>query len=138
MYWDEHASCVTQLVTCRTKNNFSAALDSSFDLSIVNAASAPDQVKAICSSDRCKTILSALVGSANFNLTNCIVGKDIVLMTEISNLQATCTALATNAAPAATTAAPTLAPVAATATPTPAPAARSASDHQSFKIDHHK
>ncbi|KAE9309126.1 hypothetical protein PR003_g20581 [Phytophthora rubi] len=123
----------TQLVTCMTKNNFGAALDGSVDLSTVNAASAPDQVKAICASDPCKTILSALVGSANFNLTNCIVGKDIVLMTEISNLQATCTALAstaapaaTTAAPAATTAAPTAAPVATTAAPTPAPVASTA------------
>ncbi|EGZ30003.1 hypothetical protein PHYSODRAFT_248866 [Phytophthora sojae] len=116
----------SQLVTCMTQNNFSAALDGSVDLTTVNAASAPDQVKAICASDSCKTILSTLVGSANFNLTNCIVGNNIVLMTEISNLQATCTALASTTAPAATTAAPTTAPAATTAAPTPAPVATTA------------
>ncbi|ETP37130.1 hypothetical protein F442_15047 [Phytophthora nicotianae P10297] len=124
-----------QLVSCMTQNNFSAALDGSVDLTTVNAATAPDQVKTICAADSCKTILAALVGSANFNLTNCIVGNNIVLMTEISNLQATCTALSTaTPAPAATTAAPTAAPTPApaattaapTAAPTPAPAATTA------------
>jgi len=111
----------TQLVSCMTKNNFAAALDGSVDLTSVNAASAPEQVTTICASDDCKTVLSALVGSANFNLTNCIVGTDIVLMTEITNLQATCTALDTTTAPSttapATTAPSTTAPVATTAAP---------------------
>ncbi|POM77636.1 Carbohydrate-binding protein, partial [Phytophthora palmivora] len=104
----------TQLVSCMTQNNFSAALDGSVDLTSVTAASAPEQVKTICASDSCKTILSVLVGSTNFNLTNCIVGNNIVLMTEISNLQATCTALST-----ATPAPATTAPVATTAAPAP-------------------
>ncbi|KAG3070787.1 hypothetical protein PI125_g22908 [Phytophthora idaei] len=116
-----------QLVSCMTQNNFSAALDGSVDLTTVNAATAPEQVKSICAADSCKTILSALVGSANFNLTNCIVGNNIVLMTEISNLQGTCTALSTaTPAPAATTAAQTAAPTSTTAAPTQAPASTTA------------
>ncbi|KAL4099218.1 hypothetical protein PRIC1_007027 [Phytophthora ramorum] len=123
----------TELVSCIRDNNFAAALDGSVDLTTVNAASAPEQVTTICAADSCKTILSALVNSANFNLTNCIVGNDIVLMTEISNLQATspteapaATTAAPTEAPAATTAAPTEAPAATTAAPTEAPAATTA------------
>uniref|UniRef100_A0AAV1TKB9 Elicitin n=1 Tax=Peronospora matthiolae TaxID=2874970 RepID=A0AAV1TKB9_9STRA len=109
----------TFLVSCMTQNNFSAALDGSVDLTAEDAASAPEQVKTICASDSCTTILSALVGSANFNLTNCTVGDDLVLMTEISNLQTTCTALSAPSEPKnkegapseATTDAPTDAPV---------------------------
>uniref|UniRef100_M4BWN2 Elicitin-like protein n=1 Tax=Hyaloperonospora arabidopsidis (strain Emoy2) TaxID=559515 RepID=M4BWN2_HYAAE len=89
----------TFLVSCMTQNNFSAALDGSVDLTAEDAASAPEQVKTICASDSCTTILSTLVGSVNFNLTNCIVGDDLVLMTEISNLQTTCTALSAPSKP---------------------------------------
>ncbi|RAW32196.1 hypothetical protein PC110_g11476 [Phytophthora cactorum] len=47
-----------QLVSCMTQNNFSAALDGSVDLTTVNAATAPEQVKSICAADSCKTILT--------------------------------------------------------------------------------
>ncbi|CAI5707112.1 unnamed protein product [Peronospora farinosa] len=89
----------TELLSCMTKNSFSAALDGSVDLTTVNADTAPQQVKAICASDSCKTILSALVSSVNFELTNCIVGNKLVLKSEISTLQSTCTALSAPGTP---------------------------------------
>ncbi|CAI5744000.1 unnamed protein product [Peronospora destructor] len=98
----------TELISCMTKNSFSAALSGSVDLTSVNADTAPEHVKTICASDSCKTILTALVGSANFEDTNCIVGNKLVLKAEISTLHATCTALSAPATP--TPAAPTKAP----------------------------
>ncbi|CAI5743986.1 unnamed protein product [Peronospora destructor] len=98
----------TELISCMTKNSFSAALSGSVDLTSVNADTAPEHVKTICASDSCKTILTALVGSANFEDTNCIVGNKLVLKAEISTLHATCTALSAPANP--TPAAPTKAP----------------------------
>ncbi|KAF1794333.1 Elicitin [Phytophthora cactorum] len=117
-----------QLVSCMTQNNFSAALDGSVDLTTVNAATAPEQVKSICAADSCKTILSALVGSANFNLTNCIVGNNIHhCCADPAQTPASTTAAPTTApAPASTTAAPTPAPAATTAAPTEAPASTTA------------
>ncbi|CAI5713235.1 unnamed protein product [Hyaloperonospora brassicae] len=111
------------LVSCMTQHNFSAALDGSVDLSAADATTAPAQVQAICASDACTTILSALVASATFNLTNCIVGDNVVLRTEISSLQTTCQTLSTpssltKALAAAPSAAPVEAPAAVPAVPT--------------------
>ncbi|KAL7687670.1 putative elicitin [Plasmopara halstedii] len=118
----------TQLVSCMTQHKFSAALDGSVDLAIEKAASAPDNIKALCTADSCKTILSALVGSANFNLTNCIVGNNTVLKEEVSKLQATCLAISPATETPNTNGAPTYAPAdvptaASTTPPTDAPAA---------------
>ncbi|RLN87337.1 hypothetical protein BBJ28_00016624 [Nothophytophthora sp. Chile5] len=79
-----------QLVSCMTQNNFSAALDGSVDLTSVEAGSTQEQVTTICQSDACLTVISALVDSSNFNLTNCTVGDGIVLMDELNNLNAAC------------------------------------------------
>ncbi|KAF4316927.1 hypothetical protein BBO99_00008312 [Phytophthora kernoviae] len=112
----------TELVSCMTKNNFAAALDGSVDLTSVDAASAPEQVKTICQSSECITVISALVGSANFNLTNCIVGNGIVLMTEITNLDTTCKAITTQGTTAPATTAPATTAPATTAPTATAPA----------------
>ncbi|RLN51419.1 hypothetical protein BBJ28_00022623, partial [Nothophytophthora sp. Chile5] len=79
-----------QLVSCMTQNNFSAALDGSVDLTSVDAGSTQEQITTICQSDACLTVISALIDSSNFNLTNCTVGDGIVLMDELNNLNAAC------------------------------------------------
>ncbi|TDH68882.1 hypothetical protein CCR75_003750 [Bremia lactucae] len=108
-----------QLVSCMTQNNFGAALDGSVDLSIMSPSSAPDHIKAICAADSCTTILSALASSPNFELTNCIVGNNVVLKTEVSNLQETCLALSSPASdPSSPTAVTSLSkPATTTSTP---------------------
>ncbi|KAI9911937.1 hypothetical protein PsorP6_009558 [Peronosclerospora sorghi] len=111
------------LVSCMTKNNFSAALDGSVDLTTTSATTIPDQVKAICASDSCKIILSALVVSANFNITNCIVGNNIELMAQISSLHATCTTSSAGPSPTNASTAAAQAPTGISAGPDQSPSA---------------
>uniref|UniRef100_K3WUG9 Elicitin n=1 Tax=Globisporangium ultimum (strain ATCC 200006 / CBS 805.95 / DAOM BR144) TaxID=431595 RepID=K3WUG9_GLOUD len=80
-----------ELVSCMTENKFNAALSGQVDLASVKQGSTPDEINKICHASACLKVVATIIGSKNFDMTDCTVGDGIVIKNELLKLDEACT-----------------------------------------------